>query len=342
MTFQVNFARAWAKLVAPACLLLLCCNVVTAAINPPPAGQEASYEWYVAQHPDPVIFTPIGPPGDPAEIGVSPRGQLMQGKLAYSEEDGTIGGTPFVTNSLTFGLLEHGCLVPIGSGIPAKQSLWEGRFPIVFTDWQHGDFAFHQTAFARPLRGESYTTGLEATIAWALFDITNTSKETKELAFVASWTADEKELQRKMSFRDEVVFEKDSAVFTAKAPKGFEMWFEPVLIPQTNTTVGLSGLELLRNGGAYNALVMRGRCKPGQTVHMAVGCVFQFPGTRHWGPSPVKVAAEKLTKLRPERELAKAKETWLALAGKLNCFETPDPMLNRIVAKAMLDGYFLT
>ena len=41
--------------------------------SPPPPGEEAAYDWYRAQYPDPRIFAPIGPPGDPAEAAVSPR-----------------------------------------------------------------------------------------------------------------------------------------------------------------------------------------------------------------------------------------------------------------------------
>ena len=38
---------------------------------------EASYEGYLKEYGDAGIFTPIGPPSDPAETAVSPRGQLM-------------------------------------------------------------------------------------------------------------------------------------------------------------------------------------------------------------------------------------------------------------------------
>ena len=46
--------------------------------TPPPAGEEASYDWYREQYCDPVVFTPIGLPGDPAETAVSPTGQLQR------------------------------------------------------------------------------------------------------------------------------------------------------------------------------------------------------------------------------------------------------------------------
>ena len=47
------------------------------AVLPPPAGQEASYQWYLGQYTDPTMFTAIGLPGDPAETAVSPNGELV-------------------------------------------------------------------------------------------------------------------------------------------------------------------------------------------------------------------------------------------------------------------------
>ncbi len=43
-----------------------------AAGTPSRRGEEASYEGYLKQYGDPGIFTPIGPPSDPAETAVSP------------------------------------------------------------------------------------------------------------------------------------------------------------------------------------------------------------------------------------------------------------------------------
>lgn len=308
--------------------------------TPPPRGQEASYEWYVGQYPDPVIFTAIGPEGDPGEAGVSPRGQLMQGKLGYSEEDGTLGGTPFVANALAFGLLDEGRFVTVGVGEPASQSLWKGRFPIVLTDWSHGNFDLRETAFARPLRGDGYTNGAEATLAWAVFDITNTGPVSRELAFVAAFAGDEKEPQRRLTFRESAVFDGESALFAVRGPEGFKTEFVPVLRAGGNASAG--GLDLLRSGGAFNAVVVRGECPAGASVRIAAGRVFQFPGTRHWGPSPVRVAAGELTRPDPEGEFAKAQAAWEACARKFTVLETPDPMLDRIVGHGMLDGYFLT
>ena len=73
----------------------------------------------------------------------------------------------YPTNAMAFGLYEDGHAVPIGVGRRARQSLEEGYLPIVLTDWSHGDIAIRQRATAEPLRGTSYETGLESTLAWA-------------------------------------------------------------------------------------------------------------------------------------------------------------------------------
>jgi hypothetical protein len=310
--------------------------------TPPPAGQEASYEWYVSQYPDPVIFTAIGPPADPAETGVSPRGQLMMGKLAYSEADGTIAGTPYVENSLAFGLVEDGRFVTVGSGHVARQSLVAEHLPIVLTNWNHDDLQIRETAFAQPLRGDGYSTGLEATLAWAVFEITHAGKDTREIAFAATQIGDEQNPRKVLAYHDGVVFEGESALFAVSAPAGCAQEFQPVLSPDPGTGPQSNRVELLRAGGIYNALVVRGRCEPGRTLRIAFCRVFQFPGTRHWGPSPVKVAAVELTGRSPDRDLDKAQATWNALTAGVSRFATPDVMLNRILARGMLDGYFLT
>ena len=55
-----------------------------------------------------------------------------------------------------------------------------------------------------------------------------------------------------------------------------------------------------------------------------------------------KVAAEELTGRTPEHAFELARTTWKALSAGVSRLTTPDAMLNRIAAKAMLDGYFLT
>jgi hypothetical protein len=325
--------RAWRKFKAP---------TRQPPGTPPPAGEEATYEWYAAQYPDPAIFTPIGPPADPAETGVSPRGQLMQGKLAYSDGDGTIAGTLLVTNAMAFGLLESGRFLPVGSGEAAEQSLLDGRLPIVVTDWTHDSLSVRETAFARPLRGDTYTNGLEATLAWAVFDLTWSGKQPREIAFAATLVGMDSRPRRTVGFRDNALFENDSAIASVHPPAAFAVEFQPVLGHQSSVETEAGAVEFLRQGGAYNALIVRGQLEPGQTKRLAFCQVFQFPGMLHWGPRFVKVAAEELTGRSAGLDFAKARSGWDSLATKLNCFETPDLMLNRIVTKAMLDGCFLT
>ena len=54
------------------------------------------------------------------------------------------------------------------------------------------------------------------------------------------------------------------------------------------------------------------------------------------------MAAEELTARSPEQAFATARSTWKTLAAGVSRLTTPDAVLNRIAAKAMLDGYFLT
>ena len=63
-----------------------------------------------------------------------------------------------------------------------RQSVEEGS-AIVITDWRHGDIAIRERATAEPLRGTSYETGLESTLAWVVFDITNYGKEPRDSRF---------------------------------------------------------------------------------------------------------------------------------------------------------------
>ena len=114
--------------------------------TPPPAGEEASYDWYASQYNDPVRWTPIGLPGDPAEAAVS-----LTGKLERTPNYEGIPGTSYLINSMAFGLYEDGHAVPMGKeGGAARQSLEEGYLPIVITDWSHGDIAIRQAP--RPSR----------------------------------------------------------------------------------------------------------------------------------------------------------------------------------------------
>ena len=90
-------------------------------------------------------------------------------------------------------------------------------------------------------------------------------------------------------------------------------------------------------------LAMRGRLAPGRPVRLVVNRVFDFPGADYWpSGTPPKVAPDELTSRSAEKDLASAQSAWKGLSPGVRRFVTPDSTLNRIVDKAMLDGYFLT
>ncbi len=243
--------------------------------TPPAAGEEASYDRYRRQHDDSIRWTPIGPPGDPAEVAVSPIGQLERSPNADE-----IRGTSYLTNSMAFGLYEDGHAVSIDLAGGARQSLEEGCLPIVITDWSRGDIAIRQRATAVPLRGTSYETGLESTLAWAEFEISNHGKESREVTFFAAESGDDKNPKRNLSYRDGVVMDGGSARSSARVPPGFSLEFQAE-VPGNNkldSKVDRSDPRtLLVAGGLYNALLVRGRIEPGRTARVAVNRVFNFP-----------------------------------------------------------------
>ncbi len=303
--------------------------------TPPPAGEEASYDWYRKQYYDPGIFTPIGLPGDPAETAVLPAGQIERAP-------NHCGLAPvYPTNTMAFGLYEDGHAVPIGTAGSARQSLEEGCLPIVVTDWSHHDIAIRERATAEPLRGASYETGLESTLAWAVFEITNNGKVPREVTFFAAESGDDKNARRNLNFRDGVVADGGSARSCAQVPPGFRVEFQAE-VPGNNKVDRSDPRAFLLAGGLYNALLVRGRIEPGQTARVAVNRVFDFPGTLYWSGVAPKVAAEELTGRGPEQALALARNTWKTLAAGVSRVTTPDTVLNNIAVKAMLDGYFLT
>ena len=310
------------------------------AAAPPPPGEEASYEWYRRQYWDPVVFAPIGPPADPAETAVMPSGQLARA-IGFN----AITGTYYTLNGTAFGLWEDGQATRMGVEGALRQSLEDGYLPIVLTLWRHGDLDIRQRATAEPLRGTSYQTGLESTLAWAEFDITNNGTRAREITFFAAQTGDNEHPKREINYRDGAVMENGSALASARVPPGFSLEFQAEA-PATNkpgAKVDRSDPKnLLTAGGLYNALLMRGRIEPGQTAHVAVNRVFDFPPAYHWRGVAPKVAAEELTRRAPEQAFATARSTWKTLAAGVSRLTTPDSVLNRITAKAMLDGYFLT
>ena len=57
---------------------------------------------------------------------------------------------------------------------------------------------------------------------------------------------------------------------------------------------------------------------------------------------PPRWRPKELTARSPEQAFALARSTWKTLSAGVSRLTTPDAVLNRIAAKAMLDGYFLT
>ena len=349
-TFRITSATAQETPAPPA---------PTHAALPPPAGQEASYEWYLPQYTDPAIYTPIGLPADPAETGVSPTGELVyandvviQGGNFTSRQ---IEGTPYSRNSLSFALYDGSRIVPFGAGEPARQTLDQGYFPIVVTTWSHGELAIREVSFSEPLRGADYQSGLESTLAWAVLEVTNHGGAVKPLVLLAAHMGEEENLTRDHIYDRGAVLARGverpdgdhlppSALFSAQFPPGFSAEYHAVFPPSAAPPAIEARLALLQShSGLFNVLVIRGDLTPGQTARIVLNRRFDFPGTWYWSPilQPL-VAPEDLTGRSANKVLESARATWSGYRQKVSRFVTPDETLNNIVGKAMLDGYFLT
>jgi hypothetical protein len=309
----------------------------TKRFAPPPAGQEASLEWYRKQFDDNSIMTAIGPPGDPADLAVSTDGQLQYAL------DRPLPGTPYVANALSFAIVENGRAIPFGWEPAACQRLWKDGLPFVATQWNRGDWAIEQISFGCPLRGTEYSSGLESTIGWAAFSIENKSNKPREITLLITRPGDHKKIVRDLTFRDGVVFEGDSARFAAELPEEFTQEFLPVF-PRGEKIDAKDPLALLRRGGMYGVLVVRGVVEPGDRKIVAVNGVFDFPGMDHWKPEPVKVQPKELLRGNRKSEIdwGGMYSVWRDLAKQVQHFRTPDETLNRILVRGMLDGYELT
>ena len=301
--------------------------------TPPPKGEEASYDWYLRQYSDPGMFTPIGLPADAAEVVVLPAGQLERAP-------NNCGLAPiYPTNTMAFGLYEDGHAVRMGTAGSARQSLEEGCLPIVITDWSHHDIAIHEQTTAAPLRGAAYETGMESTLAWAVFDITDRGKEPRDITFFAAESGDGKTPKRNLSFHDGVVMDGGSARSCAGPAR-----------LQRRVPGGGAGQQ----GGPQRPAGRppHGRaqqCTAGPRPHRArpdrAGGGeprLRFPRDAVLERDGPQVKAEELTARSPEHDLALARSTWKTLAAGVSRLKTPDALLNNMAAKAMLDGYFLT
>jgi len=313
----------------------------TQPATPPKPGTEASYEWYKPQYSDPGLFTTIGPPGDPAETAVSPNGQILRSFDNMGGKRRITGTLPeMFGGALAFALYDETGVAPIGAGQRAHQALMDGTLPIVLTSWRRGPFELRETTFAEPLSGKPYKSGQEQTLAWAGFDVTNRSDTPRDVTLLAFIAAP----NRGLRYRDEAVFKGDSALFSAHVPQGFTVEYASTFPADVKPPKDGDPLDLLRRRtGVHNALVVRGTIAGRATARLAFNHVLDFPGTWHWRPEaqrPVPVEALRTRKYDASLEAAASK--WRALAKGLAGFSTPDPVLNRILYKAMLDGYFLT
>lgn len=314
---------------------------------PPPAGQEASYQWYLPQYTDPTIFTPIGLPADPAETAVSPNGELLYANdlvIQGTNKNRHISGTCYARNALAFVLFDGTRIVPIGMNSRARQSLEKGWFPIVTTYWEYGDLEIRETTFSEPLNGVDYQSGLESTLAWAVFELTNHGSDVQPLTLLAARMGDEMNLVHHLTYSSGAVLEDGSALFSAQVPARFTSEFHPTFPADVSAEAKADPLGLLQSyRGIFNTLAVHGEIRAGEKVRIIFNRRFDFPGALHWGPGPqVIVKPDTLTKRSPDKALKAASETWAAMSRRISRFETPDAVVNNIVRKAMLDGYFLT
>jgi hypothetical protein len=307
----------------------------TERYTPPTTNEEASLEYYRKQFDDNSILTTVGPPGDPSDLAVSTTGQLQYAL------DRVLPGTPYIANGLSFAVVEGGKAVPFGMEPAAKQTLIQDCLPMVDTKWKCGDWAIEQRTFGRPLRGDSFSSGLESTLGWAVFDIVNQSAQPRELTILVTRTGNQKKVVRELEFHEDVAFEGGSARFCVKTPDGFTQKFLPIY-PEQAKVDEKNPLELLRRGGMYGPVAVCGVVPPGERRTIAVCGVFDFQGMVHWKAEPVKVEAAELLARDWKTDEAAAIAEWKKLAERVGRIKTPDETLNRMLVKGMLDGHELT
>lgn len=310
---------------------------------PPPPGAEASYEWYLAQYDEPSLYSPAGPPSDPAETSISHTGQLF----ANAEVNAKFippDSPRLFWNGLLFTLYDGGKIVHVGDGAPARQSLLEGHLPIVLTTWCHGDLEWRETAFGEPLRGAPVQSGLEPTLAWAAIDITNHGSKPLPITLPAFDVGTLAQPRPRLEWREGVVLAGGSARLAAQFPRGFQAAFQPLFPDGTKLADSTDTLKLLlqRQGGP-NALVVSGTLGAGRTARIIFNRVFDYPET-WWRKAPPQppVAPRELTGRSYAKSLKHAIAAWKALVRPVARFTTPDPLVNNAIRKAMLDGYYLT
>lgn len=319
--------------------------------TPPPSGQEASYEWYAKQYPDPNMFTLIGPPADPGDAAVSANGQLFSAAVADMSVQGIIPrllpgvGDRYIKHAVGFALFEHGKVVPFGAAAPVRQSVAQGFLPMVVTEWKPGDLSFKQTTFAEPLRAKDFSTDNQRGLAWAAVDIANTGQQNQDVILLAFYTGDEKALRPELIWKDGAVFAGENALFTARARDGFQVEFAPVFPRDAKPAADGESITFLDGrSGVFNTLVITGRLGPGAKTRVIVNRTIDPGRNINWAVTaePPAVAARELTERSFDQGFEKATTAWHRLIEQRVPFETPDPVLNAIYRKALLDGLILT
>ena len=96
---------------------------------------------------------------------------------------------------MAFGLYEDGHAVPMGTAA-ARGNRWK-RATCPSSSPTGATATSPSASGPRPSRcgAPSYETGLESTLAWAVFDITNRGKEPREVTFFAAESGDNKTSQ---------------------------------------------------------------------------------------------------------------------------------------------------
>ena len=135
--------------------------------------------------------------------------------------DRFLPGTPYTLNALAFAVIEDGRAIPFGWEPSARQELIDGNLPLVQTRWHRGDWEIVQTAFGRPLHGDTYTTGQESTLGWEVFEVTNLASHPREFTLLATRMGNNEKPIRELSYSEGVVKEGKNSRFSAKAPRGF-------------------------------------------------------------------------------------------------------------------------
>ena len=310
---------------------------------PPPPGTEATYAWYLGQFGEPCLYSPVGPPADPAESAISHTGQIF-GNPELSMKDVPHTAPRLFWNGLIFTLYDGHQLVHVGDGEPARQSLVGGNLPIVVTTWKNGDLEWRETAFGEPLRGEGYQSGTEPTLVWAAIELTNHGREARAVTLPAYDVGDRSHPKPNLLFQDGVVMQGQSARLAVQAPEGFKAEFNPIFPAQaqlSSTTDTL--LNLSTHAGGFNAVVVSGTLGAGATARIVFNRVFEHPDVEWRKTAPhAPVAPQELTRRSYQESYDKAVARWQALAKNVWRFTTPDPVVNNIARKAMLDGYYLT